>query len=274
MKVFQLTLIGSFICFQSLFAQKFSGIATYQYSTKMQIYLDSTQMSPDQIKKIKDQIQNQANKEFTLAFTATESTWDQVESLEKAPAASSGSNVNVNIGGPAHQTLYKNIPEKRYERAEDLAGKEYIIKDNLTLYDWKLTEDFKQIGSHKCQKAVYERVVEMKVFSSNVEEMEVKQDTIVIEAWFATDIPVNHGPEMFYGLPGLILELRSGGSSYVCSKVVLNPEDAVEIDHPKKGKVISAVDFEKVRDEKMEEMQKRYNGSVGDGKQIQIRVGG
>ena len=55
---------------------------------------------------------------------------------------------------------------------------------------WKIQRENKVILGHLCRRATLE--------SKNV------------EAWFATDIDIMDGPEIFYGLPGLILEIRQG----------------------------------------------------------------
>ncbi len=34
------------------------------------------------------------------------------------------------------------------------------------------------------------------------------------EAWFTQDIPVQEGPYIFNGLPGLIVEMKDTGNSY------------------------------------------------------------
>ena len=50
---------------------------------------------------------------------------------------------------------------------------------------------------------------------------EVKMTTI--EAWYTLQIPVSSGPAEYWGLPGLILEVNSGNTTILCSKIILNP---------------------------------------------------
>ncbi len=171
----------------------------------------------------------------------------------------------------ASDILYKNIAETRYEREEDLMGKSFIIKDSLPNYEWQLTNETKKIGSYNCQKAIYTKIVETKKFSTGMEEMETGTDTVRTEAWFTMDIPVSNGPNDYYGLPGLILEVKTGNRVVICTKIVLNPEAGLEIEKPKKGKVMDAKSYQALSEEKMQEMMKRYSG---DGESIQIKVGG
>lgn len=65
-----------------------------------------------------------------------------------------------------------------------------IIKDFID-FNWELKEVFKTIKGYKCQLA-----------STNFRGRNY-------EAYFTREIPVNSGPFKFYGLPGLILEIKS-----------------------------------------------------------------
>lgn len=266
-------MILNLIC-SSASAQGFSGVATYQYNSKVNIFLDSTKMPPDQMKQIQEQVRQQMQKEFELTFTATESSWKQLESLSKAPAPTGGGNQVVILDGAQNSILYKNISTRLYEQSEDALGKSYIVKDSLETYAWKLTNETKQIGKFQCQKAVFQKVVDSKFFGTGMKEMTVTKDTIETEAWYTMEIPVGHGPATAYGLPGLILELKTGGRTYLCTKVVLNPATPVQVEIPKKGKTISQAEFKKLKEEEMESTMKRYNSSGAGDQKIEIKIGG
>jgi GLPGLI family protein len=53
-----------------------------------------------------------------------------------------------------------------------------------------------------------------------MDNLEMPKETIVT-AWYTPEIPVNQGPDKYWGLPGLILEVNDG-KTVLCSKVVLN----------------------------------------------------
>jgi GLPGLI family protein len=61
----------------------------------------------------------------------------------------------------------------------------------------------------------------------------------IVTAWYTPEIPVNQGPDKYWGLPGLILEVNDGKTVILCSKVVLNSKTKAEIKAPTKGKEIS-----------------------------------
>ena len=100
--------------------------------------------------------------------------------------------------------------------------------------------------------------------------------TKITTAWYTPQIPVSNGPEEFGGLPGLILEINDGKLTIVCSEIVLNPLDKIEIKEPTKGKEISQKDFDKLQKEKSKEMMERFRSKRGDGKgnTFEIKIGG
>ena len=98
-------------------------------------------------------------------------------------------------------------------------------------------------------------------------------DTTLITAWYTPDIPVSQGPNNTWGLPGLILELKNGNLTFLCIKVELNPAEPVQIEVPSKGKPVTREEADKIRDEKLQEMMKKYNTGEGGERRV-IRIGG
>ena len=76
-----------------------------------------------------------------------------------------------------------------------------------------------------------------------------------VEAWYTPQIPVSHGPGEFWGLPGLILEVSTGDKVMLCSKVIMNPKDKIEIEALGKGKEITKVAYQETIRGKMMEMR-------------------
>ena len=62
----------------------------------------------------------------------------------------------------------------------------------------------------------------------------------------------------------------------VCTEIILNPENAVTIEEPTKGKVVSLKKYTKIKKEKndelMEKMKSRKGIDLGNG--INIKMGG
>ncbi|HEY0091949.1 MAG TPA: GLPGLI family protein, partial [Flavobacterium sp.] len=104
-----------------------------------------------------------------------------------------------------------------------------------------------------------------------MDEIEMPKET-TITAWYAPEIPISQGPENYWGLPGLILEVNDGKTSILCSKVVLNVKEKATIKAPEKGKVVGQKEYDEIVVKKMEEMQQMYQGQGRGGNGI--RIGG
>jgi GLPGLI family protein len=267
------------ICTLSL-AQDFQGKATYKTANKMDLKLEGDGVDPAMQKRIQEMMSKQAQKEFTLAFDAYSSLYTLNEALEATPQQQQGGMVFINVDAGGSDKIYKNTKDKTFTSARDLFGKPFIVKDKLEVRDWKLTKETKQIGLYTCYKATYDR--EQQTFQSisidNEEESktETTTKTITVEAWYTPDIPVAHGPAMYWGLPGLVMEVKNGGSTIICTEVVMNPKDKIAINEPSKGKVINEKKFEKLMNEKMAEMEKMNKGGKkkGDGHTMSITIDG
>lgn len=258
-----------------LFSQGLTGRAYYKSSSSFKFEMDSSQMNPDQMAEIQAQLKKQMEREYVLSFTPIESNWKQVESLGGGPATASSGGMQIVINtGSQDRILYKNIAEQTFEQEQDVMGKEFLIKDALEPAEWELTGETKKIGDYTAQKATFTRIVDSQRFSTGMTEMESVKDTLQVTAWFTPEIPVPHGPENYFGLPGLILELNNGGRVLICERIELNPSsDPVAIVRPDKGKVVSREEFRAIQEEGMKQMMNRYQGKPGDGNQFTIRIG-
>jgi len=262
----------------SMFAQDFSGRATYKTHRKSSFELDSTTIAanPGIQEQMEAQMRKMFQKTFTLDFTKSESMYKEEQELDapKGPSANGGVMVMVMGGDGSSDILYKNISQNRMAHKTELMGKVFLIKDNLVAYDWELTGETKNIGIYTCYKAVYEREeesIEINMIDGEVKEEKVTKKTTLV-AWYTTDVPVSNGPNNYGGLPGLILEVNDGDLTIVCSELVLNPKKVKEIIEPVKGKIVARKKFEDIAKEKTKEMMDRYRSR--DGKGIEIKIGG
>ena len=259
---------------QAAFAQGFTGRAYYKSTSKISISMDSTKMAPEQMAQIQASLKKQMEQNYTLSFTQTESIWKQDASLGSGPAtASSGGAVFMVASSGEGSTLYKNVTGN-YLQEQEMMGKEYLIKDKAEPFEWELSEEIKKIGNYTAQKASFTKIVDSRQFSTGMTEMENVKDTIQVTVWFTPEIPVSHGPEYYFGLPGLILEVQNQGRTLICEKIELNPSaDPVVIERPSKGKEMTQAEFRVVQEEGMKQMMNRYQGKPGEGATMQIRIG-
>ncbi|GAB2483204.1 GLPGLI family protein [Algoriphagus taiwanensis] len=263
------------VSFSTSMAQGLTGRAYYKSSSSFKFEMDSSQMAPEQMAEIQAQLKKQMEREYVLSFTPIESNWKQVESLGGGPATASSGGMQIVINqGSQDRVLYKNIADQTFEQEQDVMGKEFLIKDALEPAEWELTGETNKIGDYTAQKATYSRIVDSQRFSTGMTEMENVKDTIQVTAWFTPDIPVPHGPENFFGLPGLILEVQNSGRTLICQKIELNPSaEPVAIVRPKRGKEVTREEFRAIQEEGMKQMMNRYQGKPGEGNQFTIRIG-
>ena len=119
----------------------------------------------------------------------------------------------------------------------DILGKAFLISDVLRKIDWKLTGDSKKIGKMNCQKA-----------NATVGKYEV-------EAWFALEIPVSSGPANYWGLPGLIIELKEkGGKTFTFKEFKEEVPTQGELAMPTEGKKVSQKEYDEILTQKTKEL--------------------
>lgn len=239
-----------------IYAQQLSGVATYQTQRRVDIKLDSSSVNNEMQKTIQEQLRKQFQKEYELSFNGSESLWKEVASIGK-PQIPSGSGIQISVSTSGN-TSYHHIKEELYVNQSDLLGKVFLVSDTLKKIEWKLEKETKNIGQYVCFKATSTTEYESKSYGSGEVEPTVKMKTKTTTAWYTLDIPVKHGPENYWGLPGLILEVNDGEMAMMCTKIVLNPKDTVVIEIPKKGKKVTGKEFEVISDSKSKEMIERY----------------
>ncbi|NJM78708.1 MAG: GLPGLI family protein [Flavobacterium sp.] len=103
-------------------------------------------------------------------------------------------------------------------------GKNFLIIDTLNNFKWEIKEnEFKTILNKKAYKATC-------VVKKNQKEN-------IITAWFSDDIKCAFGPDLYYGLPGLILQLDTGDLTYTCQEISISND--VTFKKPNSGKKVT-----------------------------------
>lgn len=271
------------ILFTSLFsfAQNFTGKATYKTSRKSNFKMKSDKGVDEKMQEeLRKRIQKMNQKTFTLEFDKTTSIYKEDVKLEAPKPQVGGNQVMVmSFGGSGNGSLYyKNIQEKRYVNQTEIQGKRFLIKDTLPTYNWQLTSETKNIGNYTCYKATYTREQEsisMSFVNGETKE-EKKTETIVTTAWYTPQIPISNGPDDYYGLPGLILEINDGKNLIVCTEIILNPSEKINIQEPNKGKVVDQNKFDEIQEKKSKEMMEKFKSRNGFdmGNGVRVKIGG
>ena len=185
----------------------------------------------------------------------------------------------MSFGGSGNGSVYfKNINEKRFVNQTEIMGKRFLVKDSLPNYQWELSTETKNIGNYTCYKATFTREVEdIKMVFEDGESKEDKiKKTVTTTAWYTPQVPVSNGPDNYQGLPGLILEINDGERLIVCTEIILNPSEKIEVKAPEKGEIVSQEAYDKIQEEKTKELMDRFKGrnGVNMGGGINIKIGG
>lgn len=287
-----ITLVLALCGFVNNYAQDFQGMALYESKTSTADFKSrfegNKNITPEMQKMIEERIKKAFEKTFILNFDKHASTYKEEEKLE-TPGQQGGGGFRMMtsfMGGGG--TIYKNVKTKSLVIDKEFMSKEFLVKDSLPTLNWKMEQETRIIGGYNCFKATAIKPASKTDFRNfrpkkeddNKDKTEDKDKKtnfldnvelpkeITITAWYTPEIPINQGPEGYWGLPGLILEVNDGKTIILCSKVILNPKDKVEIKAPTKGKEVSQAAYDQIVVDKMKEMQEMNGGQGG----FQMRI--
>lgn len=199
------------------------------------------------INKIKDRKENQGYQEILSNLSAEKKdsfclvTKDRMSSFERIvpeEELSDNHGPKIIIVNPSYNeenvSVYKNLVDMSVTELKDLLGRTYSIKRQLPRYQWEVSQEQKEIMGLQTYKATV-------------------GDSIT--AWFCPTIPVQDGPGLYCGLPGLILDLEDKHTIYTCTAI--NTNSAMEVGKPKKAKEMTAEEFETFRERAIESLKQR-----------------
>ena len=272
--------IFSFLLFFSMSfiqAQDFQGKAYYQSKTTMDMgNFGGNQMSEQQRTMMLERMKSMLEKTYVLSFNRTESVYKEEEKL--ATPSAGGGRMGGMMGSFTAGVQYKNVKDQQLIQDQEFFGKQFLIQDSIPKLEWKMENESKQIGQYLCFKATAvkkgdemdfgnmrrrnredekkdnEKSKDSTKSTNLLDSIEVPKE-IVVTAWYTPQIPVNQGPGEYWGLPGLILEVNSGRTTVLCTKIEINPKDKIEIKAPTKGKVVTKNEYAEIVKEKIKEMQ-------------------
>ncbi|MDI6033232.1 GLPGLI family protein [Flavobacterium sp. LB2P84] len=282
------TLVLAVASFMGLHAQEFQGMAVYESKTSTSDFKTrmegNKEMTPDMQKMIEERMKKMFEKTFILNFDKSASIYKEEEKLDTPGQGGGGMRMMMSMTGGGG-TYYKNVKEKSYTVDKEFMGKEFLVKDSLPNLQWKMEGETRVIGGYNCFKATAVRPASKTDFrnlrpkkedatkkTNLMDELDMPKE-VTITAWYTPEIPVNQGPENYWGLPGLILEVNDGKTVILCSKVVLNPKVKTEIKAATKGKVTTQKEFDEIVLKKMEEFREMNQGRGGNGG-MRMRIGG
>ena len=207
---------------------------------------------PEGDERMKNMIPEFNTSKVQLLFSETQSIYknlpEEQDIRETAGEGDGGNRIFIRMGGGDDET-YKNYETGKSIEQRELGPKKYIIEDTLRKISWKMDEEgsSKEIKGYTCRKAVGK--------SPN--------GTNLI-AWFTDQIICPSGPDVYGGLPGMILEINIGDGEIVFTPVeISNLDDKKLVKAPSNGKKITRKEFQKMLDE-------QFGANPGGGPVIRI----
>ncbi|SFM99348.1 GLPGLI family protein [Algoriella xinjiangensis] len=207
------------------------------------------QMSKEMIDEMKKRMQEpQTN---TLTIFGDQSIYKPVEKISNDQQNNSNGRGGMRIMRTSGDNIYKDISTKIYFKDVNMFSKSYTVKDNLPNYDWKMTRETKKILGNDARKATLEK------------------DGNITTAWYAVNIPSKSGPENYWGLPGLILEVETEtqqgqikGKKIITITDIKTSTDNKAIEVPKAKSTITEADLEKLQKEQRQRFEEMRNEGV------------
>lgn len=119
--------------------------------------------------------------------------------------------------------VYTDHSNKRFVSQKDLSGDFLLLTDTMRNIRWKITDETREVMGYQCRRA-----------------NALALDSVYVVAFYTDDIHVSGGPELFSGLPGMILELALPHDNVIwkATKITFT-EPEINIGPPKKGRVIN-----------------------------------
>jgi GLPGLI family protein len=119
-------------------------------------------------------------------------------------------------------TIYTDLTAGTIVMEKDAMGEQFLVKDNMRQAKWRITDETRDILGYTCRRA-----------------NGLVSDSIYVVAFYTDKIRVSGGPELFSGLPGMILQLNipHENVSWTATKITVGTP-AKAITPPQKGKAI------------------------------------
>ncbi|MDO5509573.1 MAG: GLPGLI family protein [Weeksellaceae bacterium] len=180
---------------------------------------------------------------YKLLFNDSISIYEKIPKIDNSP--NDGSRVEFSS---SETFIFKDLKNRKI-MYDQIYPKKYFILDSLTHMDWELTRETKEILGQK-------------VYRANAEK-----DKFEIIAWYTKDISIAHGPQEFWGLPGLILsieikhERKNSIDTIIADKISMSTT-AVKVPQTKNVKTYTKEEFKQIMKEFREKQDRFYGGGV------------
>lgn len=204
---------------------QFTTAGKIEFERRVNIYAQMAEMeNNDWFEKLKSKIPKFSSTYFDLVFDTERSIYKPGRVVEE------NSLLKMFGGGPAMENVvYTDFNTQKVTANKKVYEQKFLVLDTMRKMDWVIKDEIRTIANYKCRKAVG-RIC----------------DTVYVVAFYTDDIVVNGGPEMFSGLPGMILEIAIPRlhTTWVAEKVEFLQPAETDFVIPEKGKKTNEKELE------------------------------
>lgn len=253
-------------------AQEFQGKAEYYSKIIIKPKANSAEIKSDEDAEIKKHVQDALRKAtenvYELTFNKQECLYDKRQELEKPQVKEDEFTVSISLTTEGQK--YINLKDKVSVIEDDIYQKEFLRVDSLRNFNWRLIDETKKIGEYNCYKAeviipvtdkekeAYTEFLKRKEKGKTLGFFDISEPKDkVVTAWYAPEIPVSFGPDNYWGLPGLILEIDEEKKIILCSKITLSNKNVIKIKPPNNGKKVTTKEFDALRKKKTDSLKNK-----------------
>jgi GLPGLI family protein len=140
--------------------------------------------------------------------------------------------------------VYRNALTREHFFKKNAFFKTYLVADTLNDIAWELVSDDKKVGNFQCKSA------KTRLAGRNY------------QVWYSADLPISSGPWKFFGLPGLIIEIKDdrGLIYFTLDNININPSMKKDFQVAKLRKMaISKQEFKKQSENDVEKLKGQAN---------------
>ncbi len=191
-----------------------------------------------EMREREEKIANTVSEYYTLITNGKESFFAFDTLIQTSPVEERGS--WWRRANDVKMTQAKDLRKGTITHRSPLLPDSVCQSDNFrTQYDWVSDEGLRVFAGLPCQKLVH---------------LTDKKDSIIV--WYTPEIPINDGPEVFGGAPGLILAVEAPNFNYIAEEIEIGDFELPKGSLPAES-CLKEKDFqEKMRTAAMKEFMK------------------
>jgi GLPGLI family protein len=181
---FFILLLGFVFCFHTVNAQPDiiqAGFVEYEKKVNMHKWMEDNSWT----RELKDRLPVYRTTYFNLRFDSARAVYK----VGKEPAEDRWKNMWMQPNQEDNVTI-QHFEKATYTAIKQVFEKKYLVQDSLIPIVWRITDETRTIAGFDCRKAVG------KLY-----------DSLYVVAFYTDQIALPAGPEIYHGLPGLILGL-------------------------------------------------------------------